>query len=113
MTQQRTCCRKLIRQHIQPEHSALGSSPFNIMLHTGLWAIDVTRLGEFTTTCNNTTAMGLDDDPFADLVVELPPVPKKRGRKQKRREAGDGKGPLEKVQKAPGHSVCDEPGHNK
>jgi hypothetical protein len=37
MTQQRTCCRKLIRQqnrnlslgNIQPEHSALGSSLFN------------------------------------------------------------------------------------
>jgi hypothetical protein len=83
------------------------------MLHTGLRTIDVTRLDEFTTTCNNTRATGLDDDPFADLVVEPPPVPEKRGRKQKLREAGDGKGPLEKVQKPKVCSVCDEPGHNK
>jgi hypothetical protein len=42
-----------------------GQNEFSedIMVHTGLRAIDVTRLDEFTTTCNNTTATGLDDDP--------------------------------------------------
>jgi hypothetical protein len=63
-------------------------------VHTGLRAIDITRLDESTTITTN-----LDDDPFADLVVEPPAISKKRGRPPKRREAGDGKGPLQKVQK--------------
>ena len=35
-----------------------------------------------------------NEDPFADLVVEAPEVPRQRGRRAKRWETGDGKGPL-------------------
>jgi hypothetical protein len=79
------------------------------MVHTGLWAIDITRLDEYST---GPTDLDLDD-PFKDIIVEPPPVPKKRGKQKKRREASDGKGPLQKVQKPQVCSMCDKPGHNK
>ena len=46
------------------------------IVHTGLRAIDITRLDEYT---NPNTNPDLDD-PFKDIVVEPPHVPKKRGR---------------------------------
>jgi hypothetical protein len=80
----------------------------DVVMHTGLRAIDITHLEDFTTITTD-----LDEDPFADLVVEPPAVSKKRGRRPKRREAGDGKGPFQKVQKPQVYSVCYELGHNK
>lgn len=79
------------------------------MIHTGLWAIDITCLDKHT---NPSTDPDFDD-PFRDIEVEPPPVPKKQGRQAKRREAGDGKGPLYKPQKPQVCSICSELGHNK
>ena len=77
------------------------------MIHTGLQAIDINSLNEYTAT-------DLDfEDPFADIEVEPPPIPKKRGKQAKRREAGDGKGPLYKPQRQQVCSICSVAGHNK
>ena len=93
------------------DYLSQGQNEFgeDVIVHIGLRAIDITRLDEYTTSPTN-----LDlDDPFRDIVVEPPPVPKKRGKRQKRREAGDRKGPIQKVQRPQVCSLCDEPGHNK
>ena len=89
----------------------MGQNEFGeeIMVHRGLRAIDITRLDEYTTSSSNQDI----EDPFQDVIVEPPPVPKKRGRQTKRREAGNGKGPLQKVSKPQVCSVCDKEGHNK
>jgi hypothetical protein len=81
----------------------------DVMVHIGLQAIYITRFDEYTT---GSTDLDLDD-PFRDIVVEPPPVPKKRGKQQKRREAGDEKDPLQKVQRQQVCSQCDQLGHNK
>jgi hypothetical protein len=80
-----------------------------VIVHTGLRAVDITRLSDFELT--DPIAGSLD--PFADLVVDPPEVPKLRGRQKKRREAGDGKGPIKKFSKPQVCKLCNEPGHNK
>jgi hypothetical protein len=80
------------------------------MVFTGLRAVDITRLGDYETTKAAAAAGSLD--PFADLVVDPPEVPKLRGKQKKRREAGDGKGPIEKLSKPQKCKLCNEPGHN-
>jgi len=78
-----------------------------ITIHTGLRAIDVTRLDEYAKPSWD------PEDPFADTVA-LPEVQKLPGRRRtKRREAGDGKGLLVKPRKAQTCSVCSATGHNK
>lgn len=68
----------------------------DVIVHTGLMAIDITQLDDYAVENH----LPLDDDPFADLVIEAPNVPRKAGRpRTKRREAGDGKGPLSKLRK--------------
>ena len=65
------------------------------MIHIGLQAIDINCLNEYIA-----SPIDLDfEDPFVDIEVEPPPIPKKRGKQTRRREAGDGKGPLYKPQK--------------
>jgi hypothetical protein len=84
----------------------------DVTIHTGLQAIDITRLDDYAVVENGSSS--LDEDPFADLVVDPPDVPRRSGRQRtKRREAGDGKGPLVKPQKPQICSVCSKPGHNK
>jgi hypothetical protein len=57
---------------------------------------------------------GLEEDPFADLVVEALDVHIKQGRRRtKHREAGDGKGPVSKPCKQQTCSVCSKPRHNR
>jgi hypothetical protein len=46
------------------------------MTHTGLRAVDITRLSDYETT----DVLAGSPDPFADLVVSPPAVPKLRGR---------------------------------
>jgi hypothetical protein len=80
-----------------------------VMIHTGLQAIDINCLHVYI-------ASPIDpdfEDPFADIELEPPPIPKKRGKQTKRREAGDGKGPLYKPQKPQVCSVCGVAKHNK
>jgi hypothetical protein len=48
-----------------------------------------------------------------DLEVDLPIVYKRKGRKGKRRTAGDRKGPLNRAQRTQGCSICRESGHNR
>jgi hypothetical protein len=82
----------------------------DVTMHTGLQAIDITQLDDYAVVDNPS----LDEDPFADLVVDAPDVPQQSGRQRtKRREAGDGKGPLLKPRKLQTCSVCSEPRHNK
>jgi hypothetical protein len=80
-----------------------------ITVHTGLRAIDVTRLHEYA------QPEWDPEDPFADTTtLTAPEVQKLPGRRRtKRREAGDGKGPLVKPRKQQTCSVCSETGHNK
>jgi hypothetical protein len=66
------------------------------MVFTGLQAVDITRLSDYETT--GAAAAG-SLDPFADLVVDLLEMPKLCGKQKKRREAGDGKGPIKKLSK--------------
>lgn len=80
----------------------------DVTIHIGLCGIDITHLDD----CVVDNPL-LDEDPFIDLVVEAPDVPRLRGRHAKRRQAGDGKGPLFKAPKPQTYSVCNEPGHNK
>lgn len=63
-----------------------------ITVHTGLRAVDVTQLHEFA------QPEWDPEDPFADTTtLTAPEVQKLPGRRRtKRREAGDGKGPLVK-----------------
>jgi hypothetical protein len=93
------------------DYLSQGQNEFgeDVIIHIGLRAIDITRLDEHTTSSIDSDV----DDPFRDIVVEPPPVPKKRGKQQKRREAGDEKGPLQKAQRNQVCSQCDQPGHNK
>jgi hypothetical protein len=71
--------------------------------------VDITRLDDYAA-----ESPSLDEDPFADLVVEAPDVHIKQGRRRtRRREAGDGKGPVSKPRKQQTCSVCSEPGHNR
>jgi len=79
------------------------------MVHTGLRAVDITRLGDH----EPTDAVVGSPDPFADLVVDPPDVPKLRGKQKKRREASDSKGPIEKLTKPQVCRLCNKPGHNK
>jgi hypothetical protein len=81
----------------------------SITIHTGLRAIDVTRLNEYAEPNWD------PKDPFADTnAVALLEVRKLPGRRRtKRRKAGDGKGPLVKPRKAQTCSVCSATGHNK
>jgi hypothetical protein len=64
---------------------------------------------------DNTISLSLDEeDPFADLVIDPPVVPKHHGRRHtKRRVAGDGQGAILKPRKLQVCSVCSETGHNK
>ena len=80
-----------------------------VMIHIGLRAIDINCLDEYTAGPTDPDF----EDPFADIEVEPPPVPKKRGKQGKRREAGDGKGPLHKPQREQVCSICSVVGHNK
>ena len=65
------------------------------MIHIGLRAIDINCLNDYTA-----GPIDLDfEDPFVDIEVEPPPIPKKHGKQGKRREASDGKGPLYKPQR--------------
>jgi hypothetical protein len=79
-----------------------------ITIHTGLRAIDVTRLDDYAEPNWD------PEDPFADTSVaplEVQKLPSRR--RTKRREAGDGKGPLVKPRKVQTCSVCSIAGHNK
>jgi hypothetical protein len=80
----------------------------DVTIHTGLCGIDITSLDTYIV-----DSPPLDEDLFADLVVEALEVPKQRGRRAKRRQAGDGKGPLFKAPKPQTCRVCNEPGHNR
>jgi hypothetical protein len=80
----------------------------DVTIHTGLRGIDITSLDTYIV-----DSPPLDEDPFADLVVEALEVPKQRGRRAKRRQAGDGKGPLFKALKPQTCRVCNEPGDNR
>jgi hypothetical protein len=80
----------------------------DVTIHTSLRGIDITNLD--TIVVDN---LLLDEDPFGDLVIRAPEVPRRRGRPSKRRQAGDGKGPLFKAPKPQACSVCSEPGHNR
>jgi SWIM zinc finger len=96
------------------DYIEIGMNEFgeDVTIHTGLRAIDITRLDDYAVQESGSST--LDEDPFADLVVDPPEVPRRSGRQRtKRREAGDGKGPLSKPQKPQTCSVCSEPGHNK
>jgi hypothetical protein len=77
------------------------------MIHTGLQAVDISRLE-----VNQTTEPQSDKDSFKDLQVDPPIVRKRKGKKGKRCTAGDGKRPLNKAQRIQGCSICGEPGHN-
>lgn len=84
----------------------------DVTVHTGLRAVDITSLGDYVT--DNAMDLPLDEDPFADIVIDPPVMPKHQGRRRtRRREAGDGQGPVSKPQKPQACSVCSEPGHNK
>jgi hypothetical protein len=80
----------------------------DVTIHTGLYGIDITSLDTYIV-----DSLPLDEDPFAHLVVEALEVPKQRGWRAKRRQAGDGKGPLFKAPKPQTCRVCNEPGHNR
>lgn len=84
-----------------------------VICYIGLRAIDITELEASSGALGGAIGLGEDEDPFADLVVEPPVIPKKKGRKGKRRQAGDGKGPLHKHQKPQTCKVCGEQGHNR
>jgi len=63
---------------------------------------------------DNAVDLPLDEDPFEDLVVDPPVVPKHHGRRRtRRREASDGQGPVLKPRKSQICSVCSETGHNR
>jgi hypothetical protein len=82
----------------------------DVTMHAGLRAIDITCLDDYAVI--ETGFPSLDEDPFADLVVDPLDVPRRSGRQRtKRREAGGGKGPLSKPWKPQTCSVCSEPGH--
>jgi hypothetical protein len=79
-----------------------------ITIHTGLRAIDVTRLDDYAKPNWD------PEDLFTDTSVAPPEVRKLPGRQRtKRREAGDGKGPLVKLRKVQTCSVCSIARHNK
>jgi hypothetical protein len=81
-------------------------------VHTSLRAIDITRLSDVVV--DNVVDLSLYEDPFADLVIDPLAVRKQQGRRRtRRREAGDGQGPLLKLRKPQTCSVCNEPSHNK
>lgn len=80
----------------------------DIIIHTGLRAVDIDRLDD-----DPPAAELLYEDPFKDLQVNPPIVGKRKGKKGKRRTAGDGKGPLNKPPRTQGCGVCGEPGHNR
>jgi hypothetical protein len=82
-----------------------------VTVFTGLRAVDITRLGDYETTTISTT-LG-SPDPFADIVVNPPQVPKLRGKQKKRQEASDGKGPIQKLSKPQVCKLCNESGHNR
>jgi hypothetical protein len=84
----------------------------DVTIHTGLCGIDITNL-DTKVVDNPPLGEEPSEDPFANLVVEAPKVPQRRGRRSRRRQAGDGKGPLFKVPKPQACSVCSEPGHNR
>lgn len=76
----------------------------DVIMHTGLRAIDITRLDDYAAVENRSSTSS--EDPFADLVVDPPELLRRSGRQRtKRREAGDGKGPLVKPQKQQACSV--------
>ena len=79
------------------------------MVFTKLRAIDITRLDDFEDALARQGSL----NPFADLVVDPPEVPKLRGKQKKQREASDGKGPIKKLSKPQKCKLCNEPGHNK
>ena len=79
-----------------------------IVIHTGLRAVDINRLE-----VEPAAEQLLDEDPFKDLQVDPPIVRKRKGRKGKRRVAGDGKGPLNGAQRTQGCGICGEAGHNR
>ena len=81
----------------------------DVTIHTGLRGIDIIGLDTYAVD----NPLLLNEDPFADLVVEAPDVPRQQGRRAKRRQAGDGKGPLFKPPKQQTCSACSEPGHNR
>ena len=80
----------------------------DIIINTGLQAIDINRLE-----VDEPVEQELDEDPFKDLDIDPPIVRKRKGRKGKRRTAGDGKGPLNKAQRVLGCGICGDPGHNR
>jgi len=78
-----------------------------ITVHTGLQAIDITQLNEYAKPTWD------PEDPFAE-PLKPPEVQKLPGRRRtKRREAGDGKGPLVKPRKKQECSVCGKDTHNR
>jgi hypothetical protein len=92
------------------DYLSLGSNEYGepVMVHTGLRAVNITRLGDHEPT---DAVVGLDL--FADLVVDSLDVPKLRGKQKQRREASDGKGPIKKLTKPQVCRLCNKPGHNK
>jgi len=92
--------------YLYESQNELGES---VTVFTGLRAVDITRLSDY----EDVPARLGSPDPFADLVIDPPEVPKLRGRQRKRREAGDGKGPIKKLTKPQKCKLCNEPGHNR
>jgi hypothetical protein len=83
-----------------------------VTMHTSLQAIDITCLSDVVV--DNAADLSLYEDPFADLVLDPLAVRKQQGRRRtKRREAGDGQGPLLKLRKPQTCSVYNKPSHNK
>src|SRR5436305_3920030 len=78
------------------------------MIHIGLRAVDINRLE-----VDRPVEQELDEDPSKDLQIDPPIVRKRKGKKGKRRTAGDKKGPLNRAQRAQGCGICGEPSYNR
>jgi hypothetical protein len=85
----------------------------DVTIHTGLRGIDITNLDIKVVDNPSLDEDPFSEDPFSNLVVNAPEVPRRRGQPSKRRQAGDGKGPLFKAPNPQTCSVCSEPGHNR
>jgi hypothetical protein len=79
----------------------------DIIIHTGLRAVDISQLKDGPGETSE------DEDPLKVLEIEPPIVRKRKGRQGQRCKAGDGKGPLDKAERAQVCGVCGEQGHNR
>jgi hypothetical protein len=67
------------------DYIEIGMNEFgeDVTIHTGLQAIDITRLDDYAVRESGSSA--LDEDLFADLVVDPPKVPRRSGRQRTKR----------------------------